>query len=51
MVEFVNEGCGWQELHLYLDYKLDESYTPNKIAVRAGNSFYDLKVCTAQVIR
>lgn len=27
-----------------MDYKLDESYTPNKIAVRAGNSFYDLKV-------
>ncbi|CAD7700693.1 unnamed protein product [Ostreobium quekettii] len=32
-----------QELHLYLDFKLDESYTPNKIAIRAGNSYYDLK--------
>ncbi|GMH41714.1 hypothetical protein BSKO_09624 [Bryopsis sp. KO-2023] len=32
-----------QELHLYLDYRLDESYTPSKIAIRAGNSFYDLK--------
>ncbi|GMH34077.1 hypothetical protein BSKO_01911 [Bryopsis sp. KO-2023] len=32
-----------QELHLYLDYTLDESYSPNRIAVRAGNSFYDLE--------
>lgn len=31
------------ELHLYVDYKLDESYTPNKISVRAGTSFHDLK--------
>ena len=29
---------------MYLDYKLDESYTPNKIAIRAGNSVADLKV-------
>ena len=26
-----------------LDFKLDESYTPNKIVVRAGSSHADLK--------
>lgn len=26
-----------------MDYKLDESYTPNKVAVRAGATFHDLK--------
>ena len=31
------------EIALYADYKLDESYTPSKIAVRAGNSFHDLR--------
>ncbi|KAK9841306.1 hypothetical protein WJX74_003566 [Apatococcus lobatus] len=30
-------------LGLLLDYKLDESYTPNKVAVRAGATFHDLK--------
>ncbi|KAK9674362.1 hypothetical protein RND81_12G227900 [Saponaria officinalis] len=28
---------------LYVDYKLDESYTPSKISVRAGNGFHNLK--------
>ena len=32
-----------RELALYADYKLDESYTPSKISVRAGNSFHDLR--------
>ena len=31
------------ELAIQLDYKLDESYSPNKISIRAGNSIYDLK--------
>jgi anaphase-promoting complex subunit 10 len=31
------------ELAIYADYKHDESYTPNKISVRAGNSFHDLR--------
>jgi hypothetical protein len=31
-----------QELALYLDYRLDESYTPKLISVRAGNSFTDM---------
>lgn len=29
---------------MYLDFKTDESYTPNKISVRAGNNLQDLKV-------
>lgn len=28
---------------IYADYKLDESYTPNRISVRAGNHFHDLQ--------
>jgi anaphase-promoting complex subunit 10 len=32
-----------REMALYADYKLDESYTPSKISVRAGNSFHDLR--------
>mmetsp|Transcript_35385 Transcript_35385/g.78556 ORF Transcript_35385/g.78556 Transcript_35385/m.78556 type:complete len:204 (+) Transcript_35385:167-778(+) len=31
------------ELHMYLDYKLDESYTPSKISIRAGTGCHDLK--------
>ena len=27
-----------QEIVLYLDFKSDESYTPNKISIRAGTS-------------
>ncbi|XP_035227445.1 anaphase-promoting complex subunit 10-like [Stegodyphus dumicola] len=32
-----------QDVCLYADYKLDESYTPNKISVRAGTHFHDLQ--------
>jgi anaphase-promoting complex subunit 10 len=32
-----------QKLAVYLDYKLDESYTPNKMSIRAGTSIHDLK--------
>ncbi|PKI68026.1 anaphase-promoting complex subunit 10-like [Punica granatum] len=28
---------------LYVDYKLDESYTPSKVSVRAGDGFHSLK--------
>eukprot|EP00871_Galdieria_phlegrea_P001419 jgi/Galph1/2278/GphlegSOOS_G918.1 len=31
------------ELRLFLDYRYDESYTPQKIAIRTGNYFGDLK--------
>jgi hypothetical protein len=36
-----------QELHLYLDFKSDESYTPSRLAVRAGSTHHDLKVQSA----
>ena len=26
-----------------LDYKLDESYTPSKLSIRAGTGYHDLK--------
>ncbi|PKA47223.1 Anaphase-promoting complex subunit 10 [Apostasia shenzhenica] len=32
-----------QLLVLYVDYKLDESYTPSKISIRAGDGFHNLK--------
>ncbi|XP_067947104.1 anaphase-promoting complex subunit 10-like isoform X2 [Watersipora subatra] len=30
------------DLCIYMDYKNDESYTPNKISIRAGAHFHDL---------
>ncbi|GMI63204.1 hypothetical protein ScalyP_jg5210 [Parmales sp. scaly parma] len=30
------------EIAFYLDFNLDESYTPKKLSVRAGSSFHDL---------
>lgn len=38
------------EVALYLDYKLDESYTPKKIAIRSGSTMYDLKEIHVQHI-
>ena len=32
-----------QQISLYFDFKSDESYTPNKISIRAGNNLQDLK--------
>lgn len=32
-----------QQLALYVNFKRDESYTPNKLTILAGNSFRDLK--------
>ncbi|GLC49122.1 Anaphase-promoting complex subunit 10 [Pleodorina starrii] len=31
------------ELHMHVDYKLDESYTPSRVSVRAGHTYQDLK--------
>lgn len=31
------------ELAFYLDFKLDESYTPKKLALRVGTTFHDLR--------
>ncbi|GLT39146.1 hypothetical protein SLA2020_133530 [Shorea laevis] len=33
-----------QLVALYVDFKLDESYTPSKISVRAGDGFHNLKL-------
>lgn len=30
-------------MSLFLDFKTDESYTPSKISIRVGNSFYELQ--------
>ena len=32
-----------QEISICVDFKTDESYTPQKISIRAGNSFYQLQ--------
>ncbi|WOL05845.1 putative LRR receptor-like serine/threonine-protein kinase [Canna indica] len=32
-----------QVVVLYVDFKLDQSYTPSKISIRAGDSFHNLK--------
>lgn len=32
-----------KELVLYVNYKQDESYTPNKLSVRAGTNLHDLQ--------
>ncbi|GAB9462801.1 hypothetical protein Gpo141_00000284 [Globisporangium polare] len=39
-----------KEVALYLDYKLDESYTPKKISIRCGSTVHDLKEIHAQSI-
>jgi Anaphase-promoting complex, subunit 10 (APC10) len=43
-----NDAEGLQEIALYLDYRLDESYTPKNISVRVGNSFTDMTEVHAQ---
>ncbi|KAE9047723.1 hypothetical protein PR003_g324 [Phytophthora rubi] len=39
-----------KEVALYLDYKLDESYTPKKVAIRSGSTVHDLKEIHVQHI-
>lgn len=31
------------QIYIYTDYKLDESYTPSRISIRAGSHFNDLQ--------
>jgi len=31
------------EIKIYTDFKLDESYTPSRIAIRVGSTFHDLR--------
>ncbi|RZB91761.1 Anaphase-promoting complex subunit 10, partial [Glycine soja] len=33
----------WQLIVLFLVFKLDESYTPRKVSIRAGDGFHNLK--------
>ncbi|KAE9466982.1 hypothetical protein C3L33_01104, partial [Rhododendron williamsianum] len=35
--------AAWSLVVLYVDFKLDESYTPSKISIRAGDGFQNLK--------
>lgn len=37
-------GLKFKLVVLYVDFKLDESYTPSKISIRAGDGFHNLKV-------
>jgi anaphase-promoting complex subunit 10 len=39
-----------KEIALYMDYKLDESYTPKKISIRSGTTIHDLKEIHTQNI-
>lgn len=32
-----------KELAIFCDYKMDESYTPNKISIRVGATFTDMR--------
>lgn len=40
---FPPEQVRLQKIAIFVDYKLDESYTPQRISIRAGSSFHDLK--------
>ncbi|ONK68384.1 uncharacterized protein A4U43_C05F10860 [Asparagus officinalis] len=41
-----------QLLAVYVDFKLDESYTPSKISVRAGDGFHNLKeIKTVELVK
>ncbi|KAF8401759.1 hypothetical protein HHK36_012705 [Tetracentron sinense] len=44
----VLQGGGRDELlklvSLYVDFKLDENYTPNNISIWAGDGFHNLKL-------
>lgn len=31
------------QIYIYTDYKLDESYTPSRISIRSGTHFNDLQ--------
>lgn len=44
-IEF-SQKTAVKRISIFADYKLDESYTPNKIAIRAGTTFHDLEQIT-----
>jgi anaphase-promoting complex subunit 10 len=41
MIQF-NQKFRINEIYIYLDYKTDESYTPNKLGIKIENSFSEL---------
>lgn len=45
-----NRRVAVQEVHLYVDYKSDESYTPSRLSIRAGSAHHDLKdICIVEL--
>jgi anaphase-promoting complex subunit 10 len=44
VLERKSEKVPPQEVTMYLDYKQDESYTPQRISIRAGTCYQDLQV-------
>ncbi|KAH1260335.1 Anaphase-promoting complex subunit 10 [Glycine max] len=41
-----------QLIVLYVDFKLDESYTPSKVSIRAGDGFHNLKeIKTVELVK
>ncbi|KAH1266414.1 Anaphase-promoting complex subunit 10 [Glycine max] len=36
---------------LYVVFKLDESYTPSKVSIRAGDGFHNLKIKTVELVK
>jgi len=38
------------EIKIYTDFKLDESYTPSRIAIRVGSTFHDLRDIHTEVL-
>ncbi|KAG4991522.1 hypothetical protein JHK87_024979 [Glycine soja] len=42
----------WQLIVLFLVFKLDESYTPSKVSIRAGDGFHNLKeIKTVELVK
>ncbi|KAG5059964.1 hypothetical protein JHK87_000993 [Glycine soja] len=42
----------WQLIVLYVVFKLDESYTPSKVSIRAGDGFHNLKeIKTVELVK
>lgn len=41
-IQFKRKTC-IEDICIYADFKLDESYTPSRISIRTGNHFHDLQ--------
>lgn len=50
IIKIMSRACPVvQEVAIYVDHKLDESYTPNKVSLRAGNSHHDFRVRVTRI--